>query len=318
MSLATTFKLAFASLAIATVFGATPCTTFAASNKAENTSNANAAQEFQVGSLYVEKYSNPKAKGAPMILIPGLASGAYVWDETVKQLRDDHELYVVTLAGFNGKPSIAGPKLPKLKASLLELIQTQKIDKPVLVGHSLGSASSIWFALEHSNLIRGVFAVDGLPVFPGTQNLGADQRKAMAEGARAQMANLDAASFGAQQTQYMRVTGVIDEKLALSLGARAATSDPIATADYMAELLLLDMRPDLHKITVPVAVVSPFNAPDFARANMNEEGKNAYYKSLVNGIPQLSMISINNARHFVMLDQPQVFNQKLQEFLKKL
>lgn len=319
MSLATTFKLAFVSLAITTVFSASPCTAFAASsNQAESTSHAKAAEEFQVGSLYVEKYSNPKATGAPVILIPGLTSGAYVWDETVKQLRDEHELYVVTLAGFSGKPAIAGPKLPKLKASLLELIQAQKIDKPVLVGHSLGSASSIWFATEYSHLIRGVFAVDGLPVFPGLQNMSPEQRKAMAEGTRAQMASQDQATFGAQQIQYMRFVGVIDEKRGTALGERAAKSDPAATADYMAELFMLDMRPDLHKITVPVAFVSPFYAPDFARANMTEEGKNALYKSLVDGIPKLEMINVNNSRHFIMIDQPQVFHQKLQEFLKKI
>ena len=118
MTFATHLKMTFASIALISSFGMSPCNTAYAAPAADQISTSSAAQEFQVGSLYVEKYANPKAKGAPIILIPGLASGAYVWDETVKQLRNEHELYVVTLAGFSGKPAIAGPKLPKLKASL--------------------------------------------------------------------------------------------------------------------------------------------------------------------------------------------------------
>lgn len=318
MTFATHLKMTFASIALVSSFGMSPCSTAYAAPAADQVSASSAAQEFQVGSLYVEKYANPKAKGAPIILIPGLASGAYVWDETVKQLRGEHELYVVTLAGFSGKPAIAGPKLPKLKASLLELIQTQKIDKPVLVGHSLGSASSIWFAIENSHLIRGVFGVDGLPVFPGTQNMPAEQRKAVAENARTSMSSADAATFANQQRQYMLATGVIDPKLAETIAVRAAKSDPAATADYMAELFMLDMRPELNKITVPVAIVSPYYAPDFARANMTEQGKNDFYKSLTDGIPKRSMVSVNNSRHFVMQDQPEVFHQELRKFLQSL
>lgn len=318
MTFATHLKMTFASIALVSSFGMSPCSNVYAAPADDQMSTASAAQEFQVGSLYVEKYANPKAKGAPIILIPGLTSGGYVWDETVKRLRGEHELYVVTLAGFSGKPAIAGPKLPKLKASLLELIQTQKINKPVLVGHSLGSASSIWFATEYSNLIRGVFGVDGLPVFPGTENMSPEQRKTMAENTRTAMAGLDAATFASQQIQYMNFTGVLDPKLADSIGARAGKSDPAATADYMAELFMLDMRPDLHKISVPVAVVSPFYAPDFARFNMTEEQKNGLYKNLTNGIPNLKLISVNNSRHFVMQDQPEVFHQKLKDFLQDL
>ena len=165
--------------------------------------------QLQVGSMYVEKYANPTAKGAPVIFIPGLSSGAYVWDEAVKRLRQDHELYVVTLAGFHGRPAVAGAKLALAKESLLKLIQDEHIAKPVIVGHSLGSALAIWFAESHSDLIRGVFGVDGLPVFPGTENMTPEQRNAMAEGGRAQFANADQATFAAQQTQYIRFVFVI-------------------------------------------------------------------------------------------------------------
>lgn len=326
MNISKTFTSTFFSIAFATAIGAATYETayaavvapVSAAANATTASATSAAEQFQVGSMYVEKYANPQAKGAPVILIPGLSSGGYVWDETVKQLRAEHELYVVTLAGFNGKSAMPGAKLPKAKESLLELIQTQKINQPILVGHSLGSALSLWFAESHSNLIRGVFAVDGLPVFPGTQNMTLEQRTAMAEAARRQMAGADAKTFAEQQLQYMRMIGLVDQAQAEKIAVRSATSDPAATADYMAELLIMDTRQDLPKISVPVVLVSPYYATDFARMNMSEEAKSAYYMSFMQGIPKLSLVSIKDARHFVMLDQPTIFHEKLLNFVNQL
>lgn len=275
-------------------------------------------EQFQVGSMYVEKYANANAKGAPIILIPGLSSGGYVWDDTVKHLQKNHELYVITLAGFNGKPAIAGPKLAKAKESLLELIQTQKIHKPVLVGHSMGSALSIWFAQTHSNLISGVFGVDGLPVFPRSESMSLEQRSTVASNLQVQMGSADQKSYAQQQVQYMRTMGVVDLQLADKIGALSAQSDPVATAEYMADLFRLDLRKDLPAISVPLALVSPYYAPDFAAMNVSAEAKHAYYEGLMKGTPNLRMVPIAGSRHFPMYDQPQVFQEKLAEFLKSL
>lgn len=271
--------------------------------------------EFQVRNLYVKKIANPQAKGAPIIFIPGLSSGAYVWEESVKRLQANHEIYLITLAGFHGRPVAEGATLASSKEALVELIQSQKIDRPYLVGHSLGSALSIWFAQQHSGLIRGVFGVDGLPVFPGTENVPAAQRPAMAANARQSMVSLNKETFAQQQTQYMRFMGVLNEQLADQIGAESAKSDPATVANFMGELLAMDMRADLPAITVPVAIISPYHAPDFARANISFEAKNDYYRRLMQGTPQLEVIGIDQARHFPMYDQAEQFNSHLVKFV---
>ncbi|MFZ6767881.1 alpha/beta fold hydrolase [Undibacterium sp. Di26W] len=274
-----------------------------------------ADKHFQVGSMYVERHGN---QGTPIILIPGLASGAWVWDDTVKQLEKNHRLYVVTLAGFDGQPATEGPLMEKAKASLLELVQQQKLDKPVLLGHSLGGTLAIWFAQQHSELIRGVIAVDGLPVFPGTENTPTDQRPVLAARFKAQMSAQTPEIFAAQQLQYMRAIGVVDEKLAQSIAGHTSKSDPVATASYASEIVSMDLRKDMSKVLVPLLEISPYYAADFAARNINVEAKNAYYQSLLQGAPKLQVLAIENARHFPMLDQPQAFMQVLQHFLKSV
>jgi len=94
-----------------------------------------------------------------------------VLDETVARLKKDHVLYVVTLAGFEGVAPVQGRLLELAGDSLLQLIRTQHLDRPVLIGHSLGGTLSIQFAESHSDSISGVVAVDGLPIFPGTEGV---------------------------------------------------------------------------------------------------------------------------------------------------
>jgi pimeloyl-ACP methyl ester carboxylesterase len=279
------------------------------------------APAFTVGTLRVQRYGD---HGRPLILIPGLGSGAWVWDGAVAHLRHDHVVYTVTLAGFDGVPPPAHKTglMDQADASLLQLIHDQRIDKPVLVGHSLGGTLAIRFATEHADLLSGVVAVDGLPVFPGTERMDAQHRQAMAARMGAQMANATPAQFKAQQVGYMHGMGVLDPAAADRYGALQARSDPAATAEYMAEDLAADSRPGLRNISVPLLEISPYNAPDFAQAAaasgqpaLSESRKTAYYRQLLAGAPKAEVVSIAPSRHFVMLDQPQRLLAALDTFL---
>jgi pimeloyl-ACP methyl ester carboxylesterase len=268
-----------------------------------------------VGKMLVERRGT---HGSPLILIPGLASGAWVWADTVKQLQESHVVYTVTLPGFNGQPAIEGRVMKEALLSLKGLILTQKLDKPVLIGHSLGGVLALALAENEPNLISGVISIDGLPVFPGTDAMPIAQRPAMAESIKASMAGLDAQKFAAQQLQYMQHIGVLDGATAEKLAKLSARSDPAASAEYMAETLALDLRPDLGKIRVPVLVISPYNAPDGATQNLSENAKTDYYRALMKGAPKVEVVSIAPARHFVMFDQPKLVSGAIDSYLKTL
>src|ERR1700735_3866114 len=77
-------------------------------------------------------------KGKPIILIPGFASSGATWDSTVARYRDRYECHVLTLAGFAGEPRIDAPLLEPVRKDLAAYIREKKMDKPVIVGHSLG------------------------------------------------------------------------------------------------------------------------------------------------------------------------------------
>ena len=267
----------------------------------------------EVGALKVETLGT---KGPAVILIPGLSSGPWVWRDTAPRLAKDHRVYLLTLPGFDGRAPQAGVTLDSLRGDLLALIEKERLRRPALVGHSLGGTLSLAFATEHSDRIAGVVAVDGLPVFPGTEN--APDRKAIADGTRTQFGAQTREQFVAGQQMYMRSIGVIGEPIALELAELAARSDVGATADFAAQLMAMDLRPKLSSITVPVVEISPFNAPDFARIGVDEAGKSDYYRALLGGIENLEVVSIAPARHFVMFDQPEKFAEALDRALANM
>lgn len=262
-----------------------------------------APAKFEVGALEVEQVSD---KGPALILIPGLASGPWVWTVTTERLRGKYSIYLLTLPGFDGRKAVPGTTLDSLSRDLATLIESRKIRKPVLVGHSLGGTLSLDFAAEHSALIAGVVAVDGLPVFPGTENMAGD-RSALGQRVRAQFDGQTSEQFALGQQAYMKQIGSVDEATAMKLAGFSSRSDIGATADFAAQVMTADLRPRLPGIKVPVVEISPFNAPDFAAMGVDENRKTGYYRMLLAGIERLEVVSIHTARHFVMFDQPEKF-----------
>jgi pimeloyl-ACP methyl ester carboxylesterase len=306
-----------AALLIALAFSACAPAFAAESAPLENRFAATIApiERFEIGSMLVERHGQ---RGTPLILIPGLGSGSWAWQGMVREFSGEHVIYVVTLAGFDGRAPVAGKTLHNALQSVQELIESRKLDKPVLVGHSLGAALSIAFAEHHSDMIRGVFAIDGLPVFPGTEDTPAEQRPQIAAGIKARMAGASKEMFALQQQQYMRGVGVTDMARADELARLSARSDPAAMIDAMGELFELDLRPGLKNISVPVQLIAPYFEPDSAQTGTTREMKTQYYTALMAGTPKLQVLSIAPARHFVMFDQPQMLADSLRTYLKSL
>lgn len=273
------------------------------------------AERFEVGATLVERHGKG---GAALILIPGLASGPWVWQETVKQLMGEYTIYVLTLPGFDGRPAVAGRGLEAARESLRELIVARKLQRPVLVGHSLGGTMALGLAAQQPDMVRGVVSIDGLPLLPGTEDWDDGQRAKLAEDLLGRPLTTSAATFALQQQEYMRGTGVIDMARADEVAKLSARGDPGAVAKYMGEALGVDLRTSLAKIKAPVLVISPYFEIDAEQQRLTESAKTEYYKVLMAGTPQLQVVSIKPARHFAMIDQPQMTVDAIRVFLKNL
>lgn len=273
------------------------------------------AERFELGATLVERHGQG---GRTLILIPGLASGAWAWQSAVRRFAPEHTVYVLTFPGFDGRPAINGAGMAAAQQSVLDLILSRQLARPVLVGHSLGGTMALALAAQHCPLIGGVVSVDGLPVMPGTEEWNPAQRGGMSGSITGQMHAPTPTMFAAQQQEYMRGTGVVDMARADELARLSARSDPQAVSRYMAEAVSLDLRAALPAISAPVLVMSPYFELDAEQLRMTQEAKSAYYRALMQGTPNAKVVSVAPARHFAMFDQPEQVNAAIAEFLKSL
>jgi pimeloyl-ACP methyl ester carboxylesterase len=265
--------------------------------------------------MLVERHGE---RGRPMILVPGLASGAWAWQGMVDRFKGEHVLYVVTPSGFGGRPAQPGDPVAATRQALKDLIVQRGIKAPVLVGHSMGATLSLALAQDEPGLVGGVVAIDGLPVFPGTEMLPKDQRTQMAVGVQARTAGMPKPMFDAQQQSYMRTIGTIDMARADDMAVMTSASDPAAVTAYMTGILELDLRDRLPAIKAPVLVIAPYYSPDAVQGNISMEEKVEYYQKLMAGTPRLKVIPVAPARHFAMIDQPEAVANAIREFVKAL
>ena len=273
-------------------------------------------ERFEAGVLAVERHGKG---GTPVILVPGLAGGAWAWQDTLRRLKDRHAVYVVTLPGFDGRPAAAKPQavFEQARASLRQLIVSRKLDHPVLVGHSLGGVLALALAESDPALLRGVVSIDGLPVMPGSEQTPPALRSQMAASIKARLASAPAAQFPLQQQQYMRTIGVTDVPMADELARLSARSNPAAVAGIIGEVIEQDLRGGLPKISVPVLVVAPYFQPDATQRGLTEEMVKTYYTELMAGTPTLEVVTVPESRHFVMFDQPERLAEILRGFIEK-
>jgi len=274
----------------------------------------NPTESFDAGTLHADKFGS----GAQvLVLIPGLASGAWVWYDTIARFSPSYTVYVITLPGFDGRPAAdEKPVFTTFARDFWAMLAAHKIEKPVVIGHSLGGTLAIALAEEHPDRLSGIVAADGLPVFPMVASASPEQRKAMATQMANTIASQSKADELAAQKNYMSTIGTNKPELVESAAALLAKSDPKAIAAWMQEDLTNDLRSDLGKITIPFLEIMPYDPKQ--GSPYTQVQTLAFYKSLVAGAPQATVVAVIPAFHFVMLDQPEAFYKAVTQFLSAM
>jgi pimeloyl-ACP methyl ester carboxylesterase len=234
-----------------------------------------------------------------------------VWDGAVAHLGGKVQAHVLTLAGFAGQPPIAQPFLQQVHDQIVQYIDANHLDHPIIVGHSLGGMMSLWLA-ETDPAIGGVVDVDGMPFLAAAINpdATADSAMQMGAGMRQQMLAAQHDAFIANMHQFLG-SMVSNPENAAMLNAAADKCDQTTVANAFAELMAKDLRADLGKITVPVLIVAA------GESHGEPPGRiEATWHAQIDAIPHHDLQVVAGAKHFVMLDKPDAFYALLDQAVK--
>ena len=286
---------------------------------AKPTAMAQANPEVRLDHISIVTLGSARGKGAPIVLVPGLASPRAVWDGVAANLAKTHRVYLVQVNGFGGDAPGANLKPGLLDGIVADLSTALARDhvRPVrYVGHSMGGLVGMMFAKAHRAQVERLMIVDSLPDFAVLMAQGGTMpSEAQIESAAGMMRAATAARYGKPMTPEVVAAGV--DSLALTEAARvkmrgwAAVADARVAGQAIYEDITTDFRPSLPDIATPMTVIVPWTATSFG-----EDRTMAFYALQYKGAPTVNFVPIAEAGHFVMLDQPAAFAAALDAFVK--
>lgn len=275
--------------------------------------SANSQAEEPVASV-ISVMQSGNADGRTVMLIPGLASSAAVWDETRAVLEADYDVRTVQVAGFAGAEpiDIDGNYTDAIVTALVADLNEKPGQEIVLVGHSLGGFVSMKTALAAPELIDELVIVDSLPFLAGLFSPGATPEQAATQGRymAEQMRAMPRAAFDAQQAAGIGRMAKTEDYLPV-IRDWGKASDQGTVAKAMGELIAADLRPDLTRLTQDTLVMMPWDSA----MGVQEDQLRALYAGQYAGAPNARIETIEGSFHFIMVDQTEMFLAQLQAAL---
>lgn len=297
---------------------ATPAIATGAIAQDSHAAHAHQHAEFESGRFHV-RIDGPEAPIADVILIPGLSSSPHVWDMLTEELKGRYRVHRIHVQGFAGaapEDNATGPVSAPVAEDIARYIREQGLEKPAVIGHSMGGTIGMMLAARHPDAVGRLMVVDMIPFLgamfarPGV-NPTVEAITPMVEAGSAQAAAATDEAYRAQAAAA--VTGMIKSE---GLRARpledTARSNRATSQNAYRELLLTDLRPELARITAPVAVL--YVAFEFP--GMTPEMTDGIYRGSFANLPGATLTRVDDSAHFIMLDQPARFAAEVNAFLE--
>lgn len=241
-------------------------------------------------------------RGRPVILLHGWLGSWGLWQDTMTYLGRYYRTYALDFWGFGE----SGRKLDTYRVQdfismVDQFMDKLGIDRAPLVGHSMGGTVSLSVAIRYPERVEKVVII-GSPVH------GSSLAPMLKVAGFRSIAWLLFSFFGAFRLgmHYMSPFICRDPNFPAMMDRDLSRTTLESFLVSIATLRQTDLRPDLNKIHVPV--LGMFGDRD----NIVNPRQ---WQPLIQGISTAQVERFANAGHFIMLDEPALFKEKLKNFL---
>jgi len=246
-------------------------------------------------SIALWEQNDPVPVAQPLVFIHGSGCDHTMWEYQYPVFADDHRVIGLNLPG-HGESGGAGEKtVDNYVAWVKEILDACGCPRPVLIGHSLGAAITLRYALRFPQDISGIVPVGGgarMPVNPMIFRLLRDDP--------ATAFQLIAKFSLAKPNREMHMSDLMEGMMASGI--------PLMEGDLTA-CDIFDVTDQLPTVSVPALLVcgddDKMTPPSLSR-------------DLASLIPGASLSLIAGAGHFVMLERPEAFNRAVKSFVDSL
>lgn len=241
-----------------------------------------------------------------IVFIPGFACSGDVWEETVKEYKKDYTCYILAMPGFAGVKPDVNPDLQKWVTEIANFIQRQGLEKPLIIGHSLGGGMALLLASRYPELMSRIVVVDALPCLSAIMNPGfrSDPNPDCSQLV-GRFTGLDDGAFYQMQQRSMK--GLLaDTTRTAEVIHWGVTSNRQTLGRIFCQFSNMDLRDSLSTITCPALIL--LEAP-FSR--MKPAVEEQYH-----GLHTATLSYATKGLHFIMFDDRGWYMDQLTQFIK--
>jgi len=99
--------------------------------------------------------------GQPLVFLSGLGNTAHIWDSFAPKLVGSHHVYAITRRGFGRSThATTGYSPERLSYDILAVIDQLKLEKPVLVGHSIAGEELSFIGTHRRERVSALIYLD--------------------------------------------------------------------------------------------------------------------------------------------------------------
>ena len=109
--------------------------------------------------LFFRKYG----QGPPLIIIHGLYGSSDNWVSIGRKLAENFEVYIIDQRNHGRSPHSPDHNYRLLKEDLHEFMDTNSIEKAVIIGHSMGGKTAMFFAVDYPERVSHLIVADISP-----------------------------------------------------------------------------------------------------------------------------------------------------------
>ncbi len=279
--------------------------------------------------------------GSPIVLLAGGGDTAHVFDDFAPKLTAGHHVYGITRRGFgaSGYSTTENPA-DRLGDDVLTVLDSLKLNRAILIGHSIAGAELSSVANSHPDRIAGLVYLDAAYSYAFDNGEGASIKEIQKlQGPQPPPpANMDLASFHALQKYYERVNGFRFPEAELRQQWEATPSGSVGKQRNMPGgpmlMTLLNGPNKFTNIPVPALVIfaNPHSQGTWVDGNTDPSIRTAakaystalsaltekQEKAVATGVPAAHVITLPGANHYVFLSNEADSLREIRSFLASL
>lgn len=252
------------------------------------------------------QYTKTGKGNQALLFIPGFACSGHVWDETVQQFAGTNTCYTITFKGFAGIAPQPDPQISTWVSDIAAFIRDNHIEKPIIIGHSLGGVMAMQLAATYPDLVSKIVVVDALPCLPALRNPAFKvQEHTGCEAMVQQFTGMSNDQFAAMQRQGIGAM-LADTAMRSAVVDWSLASDRATLGAVYCQLLNTDLRTSIAGIKCPALIMLE---PAFRQLSANIEEQYSL-------LPGKTINYAAKGLHFIMFDDKDWYISQLKAFVR--